>query len=274
MLYALFCSTKCKQRIFVLNFKGNSIKQDLALADKDAVFIQDGDDTLNALSNRRPVLETLFKERRKELDQFILTAKSVNPSERDWKIKVAVRDKYYCKTFNHYNGLIYEYQNPSILLTLTTSPNPFVFNGKSCHKKAEECILDTDVNLDNIVFKTAETVYFVVNQFTFHLELYNQFQTLGLLTLENSMDTDDTYNLECMKLPLSLIIDLKEINQEKVNNRRACGLGQKKRNYHIAAYIIVKQSKSYKKQFFITAMLATNRARFITAIRSVNRDEY
>ena len=27
------------------------------------------------------------------------------------------------------------------------------------------------------------------------------------------MDTDDTYNLECMKLPLSLIIDLKEINQ-------------------------------------------------------------
>jgi hypothetical protein len=38
MLYALFCSTKCKQRIFVLNFKGNSIKQDLALAGKDAAF--------------------------------------------------------------------------------------------------------------------------------------------------------------------------------------------------------------------------------------------
>ena len=42
-------------------------------------------------------------------------------------------------------------------------------------------MLDTDVNLDDVVFsgtdngiiKTIKTAYFDINQFTFHLELYN-----------------------------------------------------------------------------------------------------
>ncbi|KAG2202176.1 hypothetical protein INT46_007691 [Mucor plumbeus] len=197
---------------------------------------KDEDDTLNALNNRRSILETLFKERRKELDQFILTAKSVRASKRDWKNKVADRDKYYREAemtklkkrelmvgirnvrqdLQSLKRQIYEYRNPSTPLTSTTSPNPFIINSKPCHKKVEECMLDTDMNLDDVVFsgtdngiiKTTETVYFDINRFTFHLELYNRFQIL-----EDAMNTYDTYNLECMKLPLSLTIGPKEINQ-------------------------------------------------------------
>ena len=265
-LYALFCSKQCRQRMFVLDFKGNRIKQGSALANKDAVFsaffnidqlkkisssyglefanrihilpglktiriygtvdyiqqrqkkpkainksiAQDEDDRLKALNNRKSDLETLFKERRKELDQFILTTKSVRASKRDWKNKVADRNKYYREVemtklkkrelmigirdvrqdLQSLKRQISEYRNPSTSLTSTTSPNPFIINSKPCHKKVEECMLDTDVNLDDVVFsgtdngiiKTTETVYFDINRFTFHLELYNRFQILGNMT--------------------------------------------------------------------------------------------
>jgi len=149
----------------------------------------------------------LFKERRKELDQFILTDKSVRASKRDWKNNVADRDKYYREAemtklkkrelmvgfrdvrqdIQSLKRQIYEYRNPSTPLTSTTSPNPFIINSKPCHQKVEECMLDTDMNLDDLVFsgtdngiiKTTETVYFDINRFTFHLELYNRFQILG-----------------------------------------------------------------------------------------------
>ena len=250
-LYALFCSTQCRQRMFILDFKGNRIKQGLALANKDAVFSaffninqlkkitssyglefvnrihilpglktiriygaldyiqqrqkkpeasnkpiaqdKDEDDTLNALNNRRSILKTLFKERRKELDQFILTAKSVRASKRDWKNKVADRNKYYREAemtklkkrelmvgirnvrqdLQSLKRQIYEYRNPSTPLTSITSPNPFIINSKPCHKKVEECMLDTDMNLDDLVFsgtdngiiKTTETVCSLCSSF-------------------------------------------------------------------------------------------------------------
>ena len=89
---------------------------------------------MKALNNHRSGLETLFKGRRKELDQFILTAKSVRASKRNWKNKVADRNKYYREVetiklkkrelmigirdvqqdLQSSKRQIYEYRNPSI----------------------------------------------------------------------------------------------------------------------------------------------------------------
>ena len=75
-------------------------------------------------------------------------------------------------------------------LKLPTTPpvntGKHLVNQQPCLQRAEECIFDPELDLANAVFvgtdnglvKTTETVYFDLDRFVFHLELYCRFQDI------------------------------------------------------------------------------------------------
>ncbi|KAL9536415.1 hypothetical protein MBANPS3_012664, partial [Mucor bainieri] len=180
----------------------------------------DVDETLERLQDQQAVLETLLLDSTKELHQFLVENGSVRSQRKEWKkkpderqeisrkrdaLKVETRERMTRvrdarEQLQAAKRAIYEYRHPNA----TVAANPIIIDGEPCLHKAENCKLSDRVRLANTVFagtdngliKTSETVFFDIERFTLHLELYRHFHIS-----EDPMDIDDIVPPTCLNLP-------------------------------------------------------------------------
>jgi len=165
------------------------------------------DETLAKLNDRKTALEKLLRDTTKELHQFLVENGSVRSQRKEWKQKPDERQDIGSKRYNlkvetrermtrvrdareqlqAARRAIYEHRHPNTV----PATNPIIIDSKPSLHKAEECELSDRVSLTNAVFagtdngliKTTETVFFDIERFALHLELYRHFHISGKLLL-------------------------------------------------------------------------------------------
>ncbi|KAG1124605.1 hypothetical protein G6F42_009473 [Rhizopus arrhizus] len=191
------------------------------------------DETLAKLNDRKTALEKLLRDRTKELHQFLVENGSVRSRRKEWKQKPderqdigSKRDNLKVETRERMTRVrdareqlqaarraIYEHRHPNTV----PATNPIIIDSKPSLHKAEECELSDRVSLTNAVFagtdngliKTTETVFFDIERFALHLELYRHFHIS-----EDPMDINDIVSSTCLNLPETHTVGPKQIAQQ------------------------------------------------------------
>lgn len=168
---------------------------------------QESDSTVKNMVTQKSDLQNKLKGQVKELDAFIVGSSSVRSLKRGWKGAIdGDKEEWYqkveiaklkkrqlmidiCNTrqeIQTIRKMIYEARH-SPEISASVPPKTFTVNSTPCERKVEDCRLSKDVDLkearfsgtDNGIIKTTETAYFDTDRFTYHLKLYNRFQSLG-----------------------------------------------------------------------------------------------
>ncbi|EPB84660.1 hypothetical protein HMPREF1544_08603 [Mucor circinelloides 1006PhL] len=174
------------------------------------------DETLAKLNDRKTALEKLLRDRTKELHQFLVENGSVRSRRKGWKQKPDERQDIGSKRYNlkvETRERMTRHRHPNTV----PATNPIIIDSKPSLHKAEECELSDRVSLTNAVFagtdngliKTTETVFFDIERFALHLELYRHFHIS-----EDPMDINDIVSSTCLNLPETHTVGPKQIAQQ------------------------------------------------------------
>ena len=226
---------------------------------QDAEENQEDDEPLKRLNAQKETLQELLVDSTKQHQEFLVKNGSVRSQRKEWKAKPDERDDIARRRdalkletremmtrirdakeqIQATSRAIYEYRHPNTAI----NSNPITVDKKPCLYKAEDCELDGKVPLGNAIFggtdngivKTTETVFFDIERFTLHLELYRHFHIsgksllgegvlitehvahsfiYGSTTVEDPMELDNVVPPSCLTLPEAHTVGPKQIAQQ------------------------------------------------------------